>query len=482
MYLGLDLGTSGVKAVIMDDAGHIVATGHAALTVSRPHPLHSEQDPADWWRATCAAVSDLPHALRAQVKAIGLSGQMHGAVLLDEDQRVLRPAILWNDGRSGQQCGALEAQVPDLAKITGNRAMPGFTAPKLLWVREYEPDVFAATATVLLPKDWLRLQMSGQAVSEMSDAAGTLWLDVGKREWSDVMLAVTGLTRDHMPRLVEGCDVSCQLSDEVATDWGVPAGVPIAGGGGDNAASAVGIGVVEAGQGFISLGTSGVIFVAADSYQPNSDQGVHCFCHAVPNQWHWMSVILSASSAIDWAIAAAGFADIADALTALEHEATGDIPIFLPYLSGERTPHNDPLIKGAFVGLTHATTRTDMVRAALDGVAFAFGDGFDALRNLGAMPETLMCVGGGARLAPLLPILASVLGTKLALVEGAESAAALGAARLARLALTGEAPPLVCTSPVVRHVIAPDPALAQKLAPRRALYQKLYPALKDLHS
>jgi xylulokinase len=479
MYLGIDLGTSSVKAVLVEDAGAIIASANAPLDVSRPYPLWSEQDTADWWAAATSAVIALPAHLRAEVRSIGLSGQMHGAVLLDDAHNVLRSAILWNDGRSCDECGDLEGALPTLVAITGNHAMAGFTSPKLLWVAKHEPETFAKIKLVLLPKDWLRLRMTGQAVSEMSDAAGTLWLDTGKRCWSEAALAATGLTKANMPRLVEGSTISARLSPQTATVWGLPSGIPVAGGAGDNAASAVGMGLFAPGQGFVSLGTSGVIFVTADAFAPNAAQGVHTFCHAIPNQWHWMSVILSASSAIDWAVKTAGFIDITEAIAAVSSEAEGDVPVFLPYLSGERTPHNDPQAKGAYFGLSHATTRTDLVRAALEGVAFAFGDGLEALKAVGTMPDAFVCVGGGARIMPLLPILASVLNKTLHLVDGSDAAAAIGAARLGRLALTGEDPASAFPPHSIRESVNPDPDLALKLGPRRAMYTRLYPILRQ---
>jgi xylulokinase len=479
MYLGIDLGTSSVKAILLASDGQVVAIAQSPLRVSRPHPMMSEQDPADWWAATCLAVTALPLDLRAHVQAVGLSGQMHGAVLLDKSWKVLRPAILWNDGRSGPQCDALERTLPTLQSITGNRAMPGFTAPKLLWVADHEPEVFSKIDLILLPKDWLRLKMTGQAVSDMSDAAGTLWLDVGARDWSDATLAATGLTRTQMPRLIEGSDVSATLNEETARSWGIAAGVPVAGGGGDNAASAIGMGLITPGQGFISLGTSGVIFVTTAQFSCNTAQGVHSFCHALQGQWHWMSVILSASSAIDWATSVAGYADVQAALAAVRTDPIGHVPIFLPYLSGERTPHNNPHAMGAYIGLTHETSRADLVRAALEGVAFAFGDGLDALEAVGDIPESLLCVGGGSRMAQWLPILASILNKTLLIADDSENAAALGAARLARLALKREPHSLVCPQPVIRATYRPDAKLMAALAPRYALFRKLYPALKS---
>ena len=296
MFLGIDLGTSGVKAVIVDAARGVLGQATARLSVSRPHPGWSEQAPGAWWRAATDAVQTLDPALRAAVRGVGLAGQMHGAVLLGADDRPLRPAILWDDGRSQAECAALEVAAPRLRGISGNCAMPGFTAPKLLWVRHHEPAIFAATRRVLLPKDYLRLLLTGEAISDMSDSAGTLWLDVAARDWSDTLLAATGLTRRAMPALVEGTQQAGRLLPGVAAAWGVPS-VPVAGGGGDNAAGAAGIGVVRDGDALLSLGSSGVIFVANARFSPNPSGGVHAFCHCLPGMWHQMSVHLSAARA-----------------------------------------------------------------------------------------------------------------------------------------------------------------------------------------
>ena len=303
MFIGIDIGTTSVKSILIDDRQALVGTASAAVAVSRPHPGWSEQDPADWWRATTATLDELAHAhptAMAKVTGIGLSGHMHGATLLDASDKVLRPAILWNDGRSAAECAELEAACPDARRIAGNIAMPGFTAPKLLWVRMHEPKIFAAVKKVLLPKDYVRLLMSGEYVAEMSDAAGTYWLDVAKRDWSDALLAATGLTRSHMPRLVEGSAVSAVLKSDLAARWGIKKAPVIAGGGGDNAASACGIGAVKPGTAFASLGTSGVLFVSNAKFSPNTAGAVHAFCHAVPNTWHQMGVILSATDSLNW--------------------------------------------------------------------------------------------------------------------------------------------------------------------------------------
>ena len=482
MFLGIDLGTSGVKAVLADDREEIAAIGNASLEASRPRPLWSEQDPEDWWRATCGAVAEIrrayPGALAA-VKGIGLSGQMHGATLLDSHDRVLRPAILWNDGRSMAECDALEAREPALRRITGNLAMPGFTAPKLIWVAGNEAEVFAKTVRVLLPKDYVRLRMTGDHVSEMSDASGTLWLDVAARDWSDPMLAATGLSRDHMPRLVEGSEPGGALRPAVAAEWGVPAGVPVAGGAGDNAAAAAGIGAVVPGSGFLSLGTSGVLFVSNAAFSPNPEQAVHAFCHCLPGAWHQMSVILSAAACLKWVTALTGAVDEASLVE--EVEAAGDVPgdlVFLPYLSGERTPHNDPKAMGVFFGLTHDIDRAGLARAVLEGVAFAFADGQDALLKAGAEINAISVVGGGARARYWGRILASVLGRSLHYHVGSEIGPAFGAARLARLAVTGEDPSVVCAPPPVSHIVDPEPHLVDACSSRQPVFRRLYETLK----
>ncbi len=482
-FLGLDIGTSSVKALLVDAAQRTLAVGNSALEVARPHPLWSEQDPEHWWRATLAAVAEVraaaPEGWRA-LAGIGLSGQMHGATLLDAAGRVLRPAILWNDGRSGAECAELHRLVPDLTVRAGNIAMPGFTAPKLLWVRHHEPDVFAATRTVLLPKDYVRLRLTGARVSEMSDAAGTLWLNVARRAWDDTLLAATGLTRAHMPDLVEGSEVSATLSATLATEWGV-ARVAVAGGGGDNAASAVGIGAVRPGEGFLSLGTSGVVFAVTDRFVAAPERTLHAFCHAVPGRWHGMSVILSAAASLSWVAELIGAADIGALLArvadwAAEPDRVRTAPIFLPYLSGERTPHNDPEASGMFAGLRAEHGAEALVYAVLEGVGFALADGYDVLRAAGAPLDRCMLVGGGARSELWGRMLADMLGVTLALPEGAEIGAALGAARLAILAAGAGSEASVCVAPTVRQTFVPNRAMAQLYAPRLARFRALYPA------
>lgn len=478
LYLGIDLGTSSVKAALADAHGAVRHVASAPLSVSRPQPLWSEQQPAEWLEAVDAAVLALPGEARARVEGVGLAGQMHGAVLLDAADRPLRPAILWNDGRSARECAALEARVPDLPSISGNRAMPGFTAPKLLWVARHEPGLFAATRTVLLPKDYVRLALTGEKASDLSDAAGTLWVDVGARAWSPTLLEACGLSLAHMPRLYEGPAVTGALRPEIAQRWGMGR-APVVAGAGDNAGAAIGMGLTEPGQGFLSLGTSGVLFLADDAFRPNPAGGVHAFCHAAPDRWCLMAVLLSAASAADKAAELLGFSDLVAALEAAEHAPEPDREVFLPYLSGERTPHNDPLATGVFFGLTHESTRGALMRAALEGVAFAFADGADALRAAGARLDAgLVLVGGGARSRYWGRLLAAALDTPLTLSEGAEAGPALGAARLAWMGASGSPHERLAPPPITGEIPV-EPELADRLAHRRARYRQLYPALRE---
>jgi xylulokinase len=474
MFLGIDIGTSGVKAVVLDSHGSVVGQGTAALSVQRPHPLWSEQDPDAWWQATTAAVQAIDPSVRRSVRGVGLAGQMHGATLLDADDRPLRPAILWNDGRSFAQCAALERAVPDLRTIAGNIAMPGFTAPKLLWVREHEPEIFAKIATVLLPKDYVRLLMTGDKASDLSDSAGTLWLDVGGRCWSDALLGACGLTQAQMPRLYEGTQITGTLTAAVAELWGMRQ-VPVAAGGGDNAAGAVGVGVVADGDALLSLGTSGVIFVATSDFRPNPDRAVHAFCHALPGLWHQMSVHLSAASCIDWVARITGAAGAADLFARAEAAGPACGPeLFLPYLSGERTPHNDPEVRGAFLRLDNDTDAGRLSQAVLEGVAFALADGLDVLREAGTVVERLAVIGGGARSRYWGEVIAAAMEVELVYLQGGEVGPALGAARLAQLGVDGGDPADICVAPPVSHSIVPDPALVSALAEKKAAFRHAY--------
>ncbi|MFU9001230.1 xylulokinase [Proteus sp. TSJ240517] len=477
MYLGLDLGTSSVKAIIMNEQGDVVTSHSVPLTISRPHPQWSEQDPLQWWQATEEAILQLGcHFPMDQIEAIGLSGQMHGAVLLDDQQAVLRPAILWNDGRSFKQCQMLEAQYPQFKKITGNLVMPGFTAPKLQWVAEYEPEIFQRIAHVLLPKDFLRWKMSGNFASDMSDSAGTLWLDMQKRDWSDELLKATGLTRRQMPTLFEGNQITGYLLADIAKKWQMKQ-VPIIAGGGDNAAGAIGVGVYQPGQAMLSLGTSGVYFVVSEQFLQNSDNAVHSFCHALPNTWHLMSVMLSAASCLDWVCQLTGIESVSAMFEEIEHATFADSPLlFLPYLSGERTPYNNPNAKGIFWGLTHEHQRADLCQAVLEGVSFALRQGIEVAENAGQSADNITLIGGGARSGYWRQLLADITGKTLDYRQGGDVGPALGAARLAQLAVNPAH---------LSQVILSQPKLKKRHTPnleKHKIYDKKYHAFKKLYS
>ncbi|MGB3336631.1 MAG: xylulokinase [Devosia sp.] len=482
-YLGIDIGTSGVKALLIDEHGRALGDASAAsVEPVRPHPGWSEQNPADWWTATLAAVDKLkqshPSEL-ASVRGIGLSGHMHGATLLGKNDEVLRPAILWNDGRSATECKEMEAALPNLRQLAGNIAMPGFTAPKIAWVRKHEPAIFDKIEKVLLPKAYVRLLLSGEHVEDMSDASGTLWLDVGKRDWSDELLAVTGLNRSHMPRLVEGSAVSGNLKRELAQRWGMDGLVVIAGGAGDNAASAAGIGAIRPGEGFVSLGTSGVLFVSNERFSPNTEGAVHAFCHAIPDTWHQMGVILSATDSLNWLSKITGQKQ-AELSGAAEAQFTGPgEEIFLPYLSGERTPHNNAGARGSFVGLSHSTDTARLAQAVMEGVTFAFRDSQSVLQAAGTRIERILAVGGGSKSALWLKLIATNLDMEIALPEDGDFGGALGAARLGLCAAEGASPATVMTMPPIKTVIAPDKSLSAAYSDQYARYRALYPAIEE---
>lgn len=477
MYLGIDLGTSAVKTVLVDSAQRVIASESRPLATASPRPGYSEQDPAQWVEATFATLDALKatHAgALAVVEGIGLSGQMHGATLLDASARPLRPCILWNDGRSVAECRILEQRWPALRATTGNKAMPGFTAPKLLWIATHEPEVFAATKRVLLPKAYLRLVLTGEAVEDVSDASGSLWLDAARRDWSDAALAATGLSRDHMPRLVEGCAPAATLRSELAQRWGMVRRPSFAGGAGDNPAGAVGIGAIRAGTAFISLGTSGALLAPTSRIAANPDRGVHTFCHAIPGMWIQAGAILSAASCLAWISRLFGIAE-AELLAPLGSRPQMPSPVsFLPYLAGERTPHDDPVARGMLDGLSHGTDREAIVQAVLEGVAFALADCRDVLADAGITVAEADAIGGGSRSRFWLSVLASVLNVPIHRFAEGETGAAFGAARLGRLAVTGEAIDAVCTPPRRIETFEPERVLVDAYADRLPAWRELY--------
>ena len=478
MFIGLDLGTSHLKGIVIDDAQNVCAEASVSLSLMRPKNGWSEQNPQDWLDATENVMASLANKVNLKkVNAIGLSGQMHGATLLDKNDNVLRPCILWNDTRSAEEASYLDSKTI-FRNLTGNIVFPGFTAPKLAWVRKHEPNIFAKISKVLLPKDYLRLWLCGEYVAEMSDAAGTSWLDVKRRDWSDALLAETDLDRSQMPTLIEGCEISGVLKKTHASKWGLPHGVIIAGGGGDNAASAIGVGVVKAGDAFVSLGTSGVLFAASDEYQPDAASAVHTFCHALPNTWHQMGVILAATDAMNW---------FGQVLNSSAQEMTNDLGVlkapsktlFLPYLGGERTPHNDTQIRASFINLDHNADRQAMIRAVIEGVAFAFRDCFDALSSTGTKINQLVAVGGGAKSEYWVQAIATTLGLPISIPVAGDYGGAFGAVRLGMIAY-GINRYDVAISPKIKHIIEPVMSLHDDYLSALKSYRETYKVLKAI--
>ena len=483
MFLGIDLGTSSVKAVVLDRTHRLLATASSPLQVDAPQPLWREQLPRAWWDACDAAVrgalrllADAGHTAQ-DIEAIGLTGQMHGATLLDQAGDVLRPAILWNDGRAAAECAELERRVPRSREITGNLMMPGFTAPKLLWVARHEPHLFDRVRHVLLPKDWLRWRLTGEFATDLSDASGTLWLDVGKRAWSNELLAACGLSARQMPQLHEGPAVTGTLLPQVARDWGLRE-VPVVAGASDNAAGALGVGVVHPGDAMMSLGTSGVVFVATGAFVANTQQAVHSFCHALPGTWHLMSVMLSAAACLDFTASMLGERDLAALLAQAEerglHEGT---PLFLPYLNGERTPHNNPHAKAVFFGLDANTARADLVNATLEGVCHGLAQGVAALQAVQPQLEQVSLIGGASRSAYWAQMLADATGLRVVRHADSEVGPSLGAARLAWLACEPEQGTRIFQAPSVADAFEPGPAGRHRLQERAARWAGLYESL-----
>lgn len=481
MYLGLDLGTSGLKALLIDEKMHPIVSATSSLEVDRPHNGWSEQNPDHWIKSCISALDEIasthPKEL-ALVESIGLSGHMHGATILDSSDSVLRPCMLWNDTRSHAEAARLDGK-KIFRNEAGNIVFPGFTAPKVEWVRNNEPENFEQIAKILLPKDYLRLWLTGEHVSDMSDAAGTAWLNVKKRDWSDNLLSECYLDRTQMPRLVEGTEISGTLRKKLSERWGMGQSVVVAGGGGDNAASAVGIGAVSSGEAFVSLGTSGVLFAANDAYQPKPESAVHTFCHALPNTWHQMGVILSATDSLNW------FADLTGEKPSDLTNNLGELKppsevTFLPYLSGERTPHNDASIRGGFVGLAHSHDRPELTRAVLEGVAFAFRDNLEALQSTGTVVDKAIAVGGGSQSIYWLNTIATALNIEVQVPVGGDFGAALGAARLGMIASTGAEFTEVCTQPEIETSIKPNKDLQNTFEDGYNRYKAAYPAFKQI--
>lgn len=482
-FLGIDLGTSAVKLVVVDEQETVRARAAVPLATAHPAPLAVEQDPADWWRAVEAGLSELAaeHAPEmAGVRAIGLSGQMHALCLLDAQDRPVRPAMLWNDGRAHREAAELRARGgPELARALGVPAMAGFTAPKLLGLARHEPAALARAAHLLLPKDLIRLHLTGERATDVSDAAGTWLLDQTTRTWSDRALDLVGLDPRLLPRLVEGTEPTGTLRPEIARRFGMAEDVVVAGGAGDTPAGGIGIGAVEEGRAFAALSTSAQLFVAAAAHRPAPERLVHALCHGVPGRWYQMAAMLNGASVLGFVAGLLGAGDL-DALLG-EAEAAYRGPsrlLVLPYLAGERTPHDDPWARGVVFGLSPDTTRAELVQAALEGVAVTFADAVDALAAAGTAVSSAALIGGGARSRFWGRIVAAVSGLELRRYRGAETGAAFGAARLARLSLGRDDPAAVLREPAIADLIASDPELRERYAPRVAAFRRLYRALR----
>ena len=492
--IGLDVGTTGCKVLLINPAGEVIASATEEYPMYTPRPLWAEQNPEDWWRAAQACFRALLAHLRPdQIKGIGLTGQMHGLVLLDKAGQVLRPCIMWNDQRTAAQCYAMTEKVgaDRLLRIAGNPALPGFTAPKILWVKEHEPQVYAKTAHVLLPKDYIRYRLTGELATEVSDAAGTILLDVGKRQWSEEILRDLDVPRDWMPAVHESPVITGKVSKAAATATGLREGTPIVGGGGDQAAGAVGSGIVKAGIVSVTVGTSGVVFAHTDNLMVEPQGRLHAFCHAVPGAWHVMGVTLAAGGSLRWFRDTLGHPERAVAeLTgvdpyfvlmaeAAKAPAGSEGLLFLPYLSGERTPYPDPNAKGVFCGLTVRHAKPHLVRAVMEGVTYSLRDCVELIKGMGLSIGQVRASGGGARSELWRQILAEVFDVELVTLTSTEGAP-YGAALLAGVGTGVYANvPEACENTLhVATLVEPDPQRAQIYEDYYQIYRQMYGTLK----
>ena len=493
LFLGLDIGTSGAKAIVCDGDGQIVAMALAEYPISSPHPLWSEQHPSDWWQGAQAAIREVVGTVDAtQIMGIGLTGQMHGSVFLDADNQVIRPALLWNDQRTAAECNEINQRIGTqrLIEIAGNPALTGFQAPKILWVRNHEPANFAQIAHILLPKDYIRLLLSGVYATDAADAAGTLLIDLTSRDYSDEILTALEIKREWLPTIYEGPQITSHLTADVATTLGLTAGIPIIAGGGDNAAAAIGTGIIKSGVVNSSIGTSGVVFAHSDSIALDPHGRLHTFCHSVPGAWHMMAVTLSAGGAFGWlrntlrqtGAEALSYDDLTAAAANVPAGAEG--LIFLPYLSGERTPHLDPLARGAFVGLTTRHGIGHMARAVMEGVTFSLRDGIEIMRELGVPTTDVRATGGGGK-SPLWRQMQADIYNAPVSTLAAEEGPAYGAALLAGVGTGHFADVNDAVTRCVRVVATtqPDAAMVAKYDQIYAIYRSMYSHLcADMHA
>ena len=485
VLLGLDVGTGGARAVAVDEAGNLIAEASSEYPLHSPRPGWTELDPEDWWRGAKEALGSVAAELGEAgdgILGLGLTGQMHGSVFLDPSDEVIRPALLWNDQRTHEQCAQITDKVGEgrLISIAGNPALTGFQAPKVLWLRDEEPENYARVSSILLPKDYVRLRLTGERATDASDAAGTLLLDMGQRDWSREILNALELPSEWMPEVYEGPEATGELSRGVAEDLDLPPGIPVAAGGGDNAAAAVGVGVVEGGLLSSSVGTSGVLFAPTEGFTPDPSGRIHAFCHAVPDAYHLMGVTLSAGGSLRWWRETLG--EDYDRLVrdASRVEAGAEGLLFLPYLSGERTPHLDPLARGAFVGLTGRHGLVHMTRAVMEGVVFSLRDSLGILRELGVPVDQVRATGGGARSALWRELQADIYGVPIHRTT-ADEGPAHGAALLGGVAagLYRDVDEACSTVRLRDEVTEPDPERMKVYAELYDVYRSLYPATRE---
>jgi xylulokinase len=482
MYLGLDCGTSGLKALLTDDSGAPIASASRAYAPDHPKPSWSEQDPDVWSAAMAGAIADLRSSAGPSLgalKAIGFSGQMHGAVLVDRADRPVRPAILHNDGRAVAEAAELARDHPALAGVVGVKPMPGFTGPKLLWLMRHEPEASRRIDGFLMPKDYLRLALCGERATDMSDAAGTWMLDEAARAWSDEALAACGADPAWAPPLFEGSAAVGKIRPNVADDLGLPRGVVVAAGGGDAAVGAIGLGKIAPGEAFISLGTAMQLIVATDRYLSAPERLVHSFAHALPGRWYAMAAMLNGAGALAFAARLLGKTpDVLEREAADGYRGPGRL-LALPYLSGERTPLDDIHARGVLFGMDQTTSSADVARATMEGVALTLADARDCLEAAGVRFEQVGLIGGGAKSDLWTRMIAAATGFTIVRMQKGETGPAFGAARLARMAATGKTAEAVCKPPPIADVTEPDPELAAMFAAQRPRFQSLYRAVRD---
>lgn len=492
-YIGIDIGTSSVKALLIDSGGRVIKTSVPEYSFQTPKPLWAEADPLDWWEATQQAIKELLLKVQSsEIAGIGLTGQMHGMVAMNKEGSVLRPCIMWNDQRSHLECDEITERVGQkkILSITGNPVLPGFTAPKILWTQKNEPDLFALIDKVVLPKDFIRYKLTGSFFSDVSDASGTSLLDVGKRTWSQEMFDCMGWPISWMPEVTESTEVSAKISAEAATLTGLLEGTPVVAGGGDCAAQAVGSGIVEEGKVSVTLGTSGVVFAQSDEYRVEPNGKLHAFCHAVPGKWHVMGVMLSAAGSFQWYKNQFGMEEQriekeggANAYETLTKEAQLVIAgseglFFLPYLSGERTPHPDPYARGCFIGMSLRHQKKHHTRAVLEGVSYGLNDSLSMMQELGVNPNEIILSGGGSRSALWKQMLADIFATPCAMVNALEGAA-YGAAILAAVGVGGFGTVQEACSSFIQKIETVEPGPNLETYKRNyPIYKSLYPSLK----